>query len=63
MRNCAHCQNSITACFGFVKAGDILESETKDCPPKIRELCGKCGLKLLFFDTEQIEKLMAQLSH
>jgi hypothetical protein len=42
-RSCAKCGGEITACMGFVKAGDWLEAEAGTRPwTEVRELCGGC---------------------
>ena len=40
--------------MGFVKAGDLMEYEDgKRKAEDVRELCGRCTLPALFFETEE----------
>ncbi len=53
MRHCDRCGTPIDVCMGFVKAGDFLEMiQGTRKPEEIRELCEKCALKPLFFETK-----------
>ncbi len=45
-RKCYRCSTPVHACMSFVLAGDWL-AYLKDNTVKIRELCGKCGLREL----------------
>lgn len=42
------CNAAIHACMGFVKAGDFVEAafEKTRCPACVRELCGRCVMKV-----------------
>lgn len=50
MRYCSNpkCNRPIEACFGFVKAGDLMAlKEERIEQEQVRELCAKCGVKVL----------------
>ncbi len=43
-RGCARCGQPISLCFGYVKAGDMLEFwDGVRLPAAVRELCGLCA--------------------
>ena len=65
MRRCSNseCREPISACMGFVKAGDFIEAiagtRTTDA---IRELCAKCGLRAdLAVAEEQSESFLKKI--
>lgn len=42
-RKCWRCKKPITACMGFVNAGDFIEAAMgKRSFRQVKELCGKC---------------------
>lgn len=52
-RRCSNpaCFNFFARAFGFPHSGDYLQCwEGKIMPEQIRELCGKCGLRLSLMD-------------
>ena len=51
MRKCIACGEEIKECMGFVLARDIVNERNP-----IREICGKCGLKILDMNEEQLIK-------
>ena len=61
MRHCCNCQTPIYGCNGFIKAGDMLEFQDGLRAGKdIRELCGKCALRLIVAETSE-EMMLAVL--
>lgn len=48
-RRCCQCNTRIRECMGFVNAGDFL-LRADGYKVRVRELCGRCGLKLLMLD-------------
>ena len=53
-RSCYKCREPISACMGYVKAGDFLEFLIgKRDGKNIRETCGKCVLK---YDKDLLEE-------
>jgi hypothetical protein len=53
-RSCYKCGDPISACMGYVKAGDFLEFMVRKRDKNdIREICGKCVLK---YDKELLEE-------
>jgi hypothetical protein len=57
MRKCIACGEEIKECMGFVLARDVVNRKGF-----IREICGKCGLKILDMDEGRMaEWLMAHV--
>lgn len=55
MRKCHVCGRRLSGCFGFVKAGDVIECEKGERTlSEVRELCGLCALPALFMDEEEL---------
>ncbi len=62
MRACSGCSCEITHCFGFVKAGDILEHLAgKRAGADIREICGRCAIPALEMNEPELQVFLAQL--
>lgn len=56
IRKCIACGEEIKECMGFVLARDIVNKRTP-----LREICGKCGLKILDMNEEQLERWLSGL--
>lgn len=66
MRRCSNtsCKNPIVGCFGFVHAGDFMQAMAgKLGMEDIRELCGKCGLLPLLFESRNDLVLFIEQLH
>jgi ribosomal protein S27AE len=57
-RQCLECKAPLTACMGFVIAGDLM-AHFKDKSVYVRELCGKCGYKRL--DDKEFDRVASRL--